>query len=156
MAHVREIHFYPGSMILVVFDIHQRGRIPLYTIEARGGPAGGGHDPRMQEIPTTAGRFIIGEIKPYRTRTWTWSQIAWGTPLRDDPRLGDVYFLNSGKWVSVKGDLKLSRNDIRQEYFDLWGRLEVPTTWSSTTSARSQFATSRISTITAFAMARSD
>jgi hypothetical protein len=104
-------------------------RTPLHVIEAWGGPEHGGHDPRMTPIPTTAGEFRIGAVNAYQTRTWAWSQIAWGTPLRDEPKLNDVFFLKSPMhWVSIK-TLGISRDDVRREYFELWGRLEVPRAW---------------------------
>jgi hypothetical protein len=126
MSSRREIHFFPKSKLLVVFAIQAKARVPLYAIDAWGGPEGGGHDPHMAPIPTTAGAYVIGAVRAYRTRTWTWSQIRWGTRLRDMPRLGDVLFQQDAKsWVSVKS-LGISRDEIRREYFELWGRLEVP------------------------------
>lgn len=129
MVESREIHFYPKTKVLVAFAVKGKARAMLHIIEAWGGPESGGHDPHMNPIPTTAGEYRIGAIKAYRTRTWTWSQIPWGTRLRDEPTLNDVFFQKSSiKWISVK-TLGISRDAIRREYFELWGRLEVPRIW---------------------------
>jgi hypothetical protein len=50
-----------------------------------------GTDPLMPERPTTAGRFVIGKIHAYRTPSWSFSQIPWGTKLRDMKAKGDVW-----------------------------------------------------------------
>ncbi|GAA3916142.1 hypothetical protein GCM10022277_08530 [Litoribacillus peritrichatus] len=39
----------------------------------------------MAEQPTTAGTFIIDKAHAYRTPTWAWSAIKWGTLLMDKP-----------------------------------------------------------------------
>jgi hypothetical protein len=130
MSRGKEIHFYPKDSLMVVLSLGKHAGVPLYVIDARGGPPTRGHDPRMAEIPTTSGRYIIGDIRAYRTKTWSWSQIAWGTPLRDAAAANDVLCqTHPGKWQSITTQYGISRIEIMNAYYDLWGRLEVPPTW---------------------------
>jgi hypothetical protein len=129
LGNPKEIHFFPKSRVLVIFSVSGTSRTPIQVIEAWGGPEHGGHDPRMTPVRTTAGEYRIGAINAYRTQTWPASQIAWGRLLRDEPKLDDVFFQRTlTNWVSVKS-LGISRDQIRREYFRLWGRLEVPKAW---------------------------
>lgn len=46
------------------------------------------------------------------------------------PGKNDVwYLLPSGQWGSVKNDIGISRNDIRNQYDKLYGTKKVPNTW---------------------------
>lgn len=70
----KELHFYPGQKKLVYFiDGCQKA-----TVEAWGGPANTVSESVMNATPTTSGRFVIHNIEPYRTNTWSWSKIKWG------------------------------------------------------------------------------
>ena len=101
-----ELHFYPGQNLLIVKDkLKVVGRF-----EAWGGPATLGSDPRMAEEPTWPGSYVIEKTQRYTTPTWPMSKIKWGTRLRDMPGQNDVYYeLPSGKWGSVKNDIKIQR-----------------------------------------------
>lgn len=110
-----ELHFYPGSKMLIVKEVVSGTEVELGRFNAVGGPVNLGSDPRMQEIPTTAGNYIIDSVSPYSTPTWSSSKIKWGTELRDMPDKGspDVWYkLRSGKWGSVLKDTKITRNQI--------------------------------------------
>ena len=121
-----ELHFYPGQKKII---IKEKGII-TGRYDAWGGPAGGGNDPHMNEIPTTSGIYIIHSVQPYRTSTWPMSAIKWGTKLKDMPSKKDIWYqLRSGKWGSVKAKVGASRDYIIQTYYDLYKKRMVPKTW---------------------------
>jgi hypothetical protein len=125
-----EIHFYPGSRKMAVFSVRDGRRSPLFLIPAVGGPSAGGTDERMPEQPTTAGRYVIGKIHAYRTPSWLFSQIPWGTKLKDMRARNDVWFQQSnGSWASIKENYKITRDEIQQEHFRLFADLRVPSSW---------------------------
>lgn len=120
-----ELHFYPGVHTLVLNSGKQR-----LQFEAWGGPASIGSDPYMPEEPTWPGQYIIHSTSPYRTPTWPASKLAWGTKLRDMPKINDVWYeLPSGKWGSVQKDVGFSRVEITKMYFQLYGKVTVPSFW---------------------------
>lgn len=124
----RELHFYPGSRLLVFLGYEDRRTVVLARADAMGGPEHPGTDPRMPEMPTTAGRYVIDRVKPYVTPTWVTSRIAWGTPLLD--RGTDVHYLvRSGVWGSLKKDFGFTPDQIRRTYYSLYGKLLIPKTW---------------------------
>lgn len=130
MTAVRELHFYPKNHALVVFDITAKGKVPVHRVDARGGPAAVGSDPRMAEIPTTAGTYVVEKIHAYRTPSWKFSQIKWGTKLRDMPKQNDVWYqLPSGSWASAKNNYAITRDEVRQQHFEYYGTLVVPPVW---------------------------
>lgn len=74
------LHFFPGQhkMIWVV-----NGVVKIRA-EAWGGTS---PDPLihyniMKPEKTTPGRYVIHSIAPYRTNTWKFSRISWGTPIK--------------------------------------------------------------------------
>lgn len=123
-----ELHFYPGQYLLAVLD--EKGLV-LARSEAKGGPRVKGHDPHMAEEPTTPGRYIIDRAEAYRTPTWAYSALKWGTPLQDrGATKDDVWYRTSGgQWGSIKRDYGIARDDILKQYFELYRRYEVPATW---------------------------
>jgi hypothetical protein len=93
-----------------------------------GGPATPGSDPQMQEIPTTTSIYIIDSVGPYTTSSWPASKLKWGTELKDMKK--DVWYkLKSGKWGSIKNDIGMTRNEVRDYNKALYGRYVVPKTW---------------------------
>ena len=121
-----ELHFYPGQKLLSV----KIGGVVKRYFEAWGGPSSRGRDPHMQEIPTTAGTYIIHSIHPYSTPSWAMSKIKWGVALKDMPHKKDVWYkLSNGKWGSVKNDVNISRDEIMDYYYRLYGRRLVPQKW---------------------------
>ncbi len=121
-----ELHFYPGQHLLIVLD---KGLL-LRRVDAQGGPAKMGSDPRMAEEPTWPGHYIIDKAYPYQTPTWPLSKIIWGTPLRDMPGKNDVWYeLKSGKWGSLKNDIGISRLEIIKLFYDLYKEMRVPPKW---------------------------
>lgn len=98
-AKTEELHFYPGSKIMVYLE----GNKVKAIAEAWGGPAtkqARRPDEKMAAGPTTAGEFVIDGLETYRTDSWQMSKIAWGTPIRgsrtDTRKL--EYLSPSGKW----------------------------------------------------------
>jgi hypothetical protein len=130
VAEPREIHFYPKSKILVVFEIQRGAKIQLHAIDAWGGPDKPIPSGTMAATPTTAGRYIIEKTHAYSTPTWPMSRIKWGTQLRDMPDKNDVWYaLPSGKWGSVKQLVGIERRDLRDLNQRLYGSQSVPSTW---------------------------
>ena len=74
------LHFYPGAKRIVWVV---RGKVVL-NAEAWGGQevADTVKWGQMRPHRTTAGRFVIHSFGPYKTRTWPWARIRWGTPLK--------------------------------------------------------------------------
>ena len=121
-----ELHFYPGQKLLVV----KEEGVPKMSFEAWGGPSSPGSDPQMQEIPTTAGTYVIHSVHSYSTPSWPMSKIKWGTRLQDIPSQKDVWYkLHSGKWGSVKKDIGIGRNELIDYYYKLYEKRMVPKSW---------------------------
>ncbi len=98
-AKTEEVHFYPGSKIMVYLEDNKVKAIA----EAWGGPRtkqARRPDEKMAAEPTAAGQFVIDGLETYRTDSWQMSKIAWGTPIRgsriDTRRI--EYLSSSGKW----------------------------------------------------------
>ncbi len=118
------LHFYPGIHILAVY----RDKKIIRRYAAWGGPEFGGSDPHMAEQPTRPGTYAIHSVQPYTTPTWSFSKIKWGTPLRERP--DDVWYqLSSGKWGSIKKDIGLTKDRLKSEYFRLYKKHIIPSTW---------------------------
>jgi len=51
---------------------------------------------------TTPGTYVVESFGPYQTKTWQWSRLAWGTPLRVEAD-GRLLFRESrtGEWRSA-------------------------------------------------------
>ena len=99
-AHRRSqgvLHFFPGTKTLIWVV---PGMAPVVA------PAVGGEEPKpgdsvddvMTPHRTTPGSFVIHSYRPYHTKTWQLSRIAWGTALKAEgsPRKREVYFRSGG------------------------------------------------------------
>ncbi|WP_417362074.1 L,D-transpeptidase family protein [Gallaecimonas pentaromativorans] len=123
-----ELHFYPGQNLLVVLKSNK----PVAKFEAMGGPEKIGEDPRMAEEPTWPGKYIIEKVEAYRTPTWRYSKLAWGTKLKPTPGKTDVWYqLKSGKWGSLNqlfglNDTQSLVKSLNKQYY---GKSEIPATW---------------------------
>lgn len=122
-----ELHFFPGQHLLLVKEKNS----VIERAEAKGGPSEVGNDPRMPEEPTWSGEYRIGRSEAYRTPSWQWSRIEWGTPLQDKGAMqNDVWYRTAGgRWASATKDHEISRSDIIMQNFQLYGKTEVPLTW---------------------------
>jgi hypothetical protein len=124
MSETKVLDFYPGEKRLV-FLVKEH---VVVDIEAWGGPEHTVHSPMMNMRPTTPGHYIIHSVGPYRTNTWPLSKIRWGTRLRDTSF--DVLFEeNPGRWSSVQKKTGLSRAQVIDSYFRLYGEYRVPDRW---------------------------
>lgn len=120
----KELHFYPGQKLLLLM---RDGKVVLRS-EAWGGPAARVQSENMDATPTTPGRYLIYREEAYITRTWVWSSIRWGTKLQD--KLTDVWYqLNVNTWASLKKDKGISRQDVIDQNFRLYGQKRVPDSW---------------------------
>ena len=75
---------------------------PIASVPARGGPWKSKADPNNPghtADPTKPGTFTLAAGKPIVTSAWKFSQLADGTPIRDNGT--DVEFERNGKWVST-------------------------------------------------------
>lgn len=120
----KELHFYPGQKLLLLL---RAGKVVLRS-EAWGGPSARVQDATMDATPTTPGRYLIYREEAYITRTWPWSSIRWGTKLQD--KLSDVWYqLNVNTWASLQKDKGISRQDVIDQNFRLYGQKRVPDSW---------------------------
>ena len=107
----------------------------IATYSGVGGPAKPDlSDPQHPATPTRAGRFLITSIGPHATMqtgagTRLWSAVAWGTPLRLDPK-GVVQIKLPGKewqrltslpaWRHLDHDQARVASDIENRNLLLW------------------------------------
>lgn len=121
-----ELHFYPGQHLLAL----KQDKTIKFRFEAWGGPATVVAAPNMAEEPTWPGTYIIHSTQAYTTPTWGWSKIKWGTPLQDRKDIDDIYYqLPSKKWASLKSDLGITRDQVRNLHFMYYKNLIVPAKW---------------------------
>jgi hypothetical protein len=120
-----EIHFYPGQHLLIV----RNKRAIIGRFEAWGGPSSIVlHPGAMQEEPTWPGRYVIERAEAYRTPSWERAKIKWGTRLKDT-KTDVMYQLPSGAWGSLSKDFNISRAQVQEWNFDLYGLKVIPATW---------------------------
>lgn len=127
----KELHFFPGEKLLLwVVDAKVEVRA-----EAWGGepPQPGVQYNVMAPRRTTPGRYVIHSYEPYRTKTWVYSQIAWGTPIAKGPNDTILHPAAPGqapsKVLTDKQGNPLSAKEIEQEHFTIFGRSGFPHTW---------------------------
>jgi hypothetical protein len=149
MASALELHFYPGHFpptltsimgtgaqegpgLLLLLD----GKKVLFRGQAYGGPSERVPVPGAPEYtPTPAGTFVLMDPAPYKTRTWKFSEIAWGTKLKRNPRNpNDVQYLvriQMGReiWGSLLSDFSITADDIETYHRVLYGVAMVPRKW---------------------------
>ena len=145
-AKAEAVHFYPSDRLLVYFV---DGKLKLHA-GARGGPAHKkprARDESMAAEPTDAGEFVIDGFETYRTDSWPWSKIPWGTPIRPSrTHAGKIeYKSSSGTWRPLTiwiteylrgpGDKErrvrtlVDAKMVRGRYEDLYKRHGFPDKW---------------------------
>jgi hypothetical protein len=126
----KSLHFYPGEKQLlwvVGGDVEIRA-------EAWGGenPKPNEVDPVMKPRRTTAGTFIIHTYAPYRTKTWAWSNVRWGTPIKPGPN-NTVLYLNLATrvWTTMKDrhGNEFTQDEVLKAHWGNYGKTAFPTTW---------------------------
>jgi hypothetical protein len=115
-----QLHFFqgPGRLLWVL------GQQILVDIEAWGGERAIPHvhyDTMAPRI-TTAGTYVVQSYGPYQTKTWQWSRLAWGTPLRVE---GDSRLLyqdvRTGGWRSVEEVIpEITLAEVRERFLALY------------------------------------
>ncbi len=128
-AKRKELHFFPGPRQLIWLV---NGVVELKA-EAWGGekPVPGRHYDVMPPRQTTPGNYVVHSYAPYRTKTWAWSKIPWGTRLSTGYDKGEEkVFYETGQlsqpWKPVEG---ISKSDIESNHYGLYGTYKVPETW---------------------------
>ncbi|XXY52619.1 DUF4157 domain-containing protein [Sorangium sp. So ce269] len=119
------LHFFPGQQLLVYI----KGGKAVAQYPARGGPPASKPGGALPADPTTEGEFLLLKEEAYRTQTWKWSRIAWGTQIKDTG--SDVqYRLKRDKetWASV-ADYGFTRDEILKRHQALYGTQVIPSTW---------------------------
>jgi hypothetical protein len=124
-----QIHFFPTPKSL----IWTVGKKIMLEVEAWGGIKGVRHhhfphdpvDSGMRPRPTTPGSYVISGWGPYRTRSWDFSRIRWGTELRlDETRQHLLYKTDtlSQPWRPVESIIPLATLAyVRRLFSDTWG-----------------------------------
>jgi hypothetical protein len=127
----KELHFFPGQKkILWVI-----GGSPSVTVEAWGGEQ---PDPKikygiMKPRKTTLGKYVIYSVAAYRTNTWPYSRITWGTSIRLSSD-GEKVLYKTGNlkqpWKPITDLIRDSTPDaIRGYYYQLYGEYKIPDRW---------------------------
>jgi hypothetical protein len=120
---VKELHFYPGEHALL-WMVNGKAEI---RAKAWGGEE---PDPKknyevMAPRPTTPGRYVVYSYAPYRTNTWAFSKIVWGTRLSVDPSGKQVMYATGNAkqpWANVENKIPgLTPKVIRAQYTALYG-----------------------------------
>jgi hypothetical protein len=115
-----QLHFFqgPGRLLWIL------GKQILVDVEAWGGERAVPHvhyDTMAPRI-TTAGTYVVDSFGPYQTKTWQWSRLAWGTPLRveaDDRLL--YYDARTEQWRRVHEVIpEVTLADIRERFLALY------------------------------------
>lgn len=99
--------------------------------DAVGGPATSSKDRQGNEQgPTENGTYVVAGAWPHQGSALykDWSTIPWGAPLREEPD-GSISVKMKGKWQPTSKFSRVSRADIIDEYFRLYGKNEVPKKW---------------------------
>jgi hypothetical protein len=115
------LHFYPGdeSRTLVVMQ----GDQVLDSYGMRGGPEKTRTDDRpanatrMNFSPTPAGRYRIAGMGRHTTAAWKYSQIPWGSAIREQD--GVIQFQKSpgGSWFDATGEKSVFRDRPKDVQF---------------------------------------
>jgi len=119
----KELHFYPGEHKLI-WVVNGKAAI---RAEAWGGeePVAGVKYSIMKPRPTTPGRYVIYSYAPYRTNTWPWSKIVWGTKLGLDPTGKHVVYetgIRTNPWSKVENKIPgVTLAAIKHQYYVLYG-----------------------------------
>jgi hypothetical protein len=122
-AKKKELHFYPKRHLM----LWQVDGAVVAGAEAWGGeqPDPKIHYDVMKPRPTTPGRYVIHSYEPYRTSTWPWSKIRWGTKLTISATGDDVLYetgLAPRPWKRVQDAIPgISKTVIQRAYFELYG-----------------------------------
>lgn len=120
-----QLHFYPRAKRLLCVA----GTSVVAGAEAWGGraPSRGEGDPTMAPQHSTPGTYVIGWRGPYVTRTWPWSRIGWGTPLRVSPDGRHLLYKTgagpgASSWRRVDREIPAATLDaVKREYHALYG-----------------------------------
>jgi hypothetical protein len=90
----RALQFLTVAKVLFYLDFSSGPIRPrtLLRVPAWGGPARPKSNGPMVANPTPPGRYIIYGVETYRTQTWPYSRIPWGTRLLDKPELKDIWY----------------------------------------------------------------
>ncbi|MDD1619926.1 MAG: hypothetical protein LUQ11_00480 [Methylococcaceae bacterium] len=125
----QELHFYPGARQLI-WLVNDEVKVKA---EAWGGesPIPGFTYSVMPPRQTTPGKYVIHSYAPYRTKTWIWSTIAWGTRISVSFDKGEEkVFYETGQlsqpWKPVEG---ITKAQIESNHLALYGTYKVPETW---------------------------
>ncbi len=134
----RALQFLTVAKVLFYLDFSSGPIRPrtLLRVPAWGGPARPKSNGPMVANPTPPGRYIIYGVETYRTQTWPYSRIPWGTRLLDKPELKDIWYeFRPNQWASLTKDWStwgygtLTREDIINDHYQLYGQKSVPATW---------------------------
>jgi len=82
-----------------------------------------------QAGPTDKGEYVIAYCAKHSSPRMyrTWSNIRWGTPLRERKGILEVYI--NGKWQALKNFTSATKTDIQDYHQQLYGSWKVPKTW---------------------------
>ncbi|HEY4187652.1 MAG TPA: hypothetical protein VGP07_21420 [Polyangia bacterium] len=122
-----QLHFFQGAKHL----LWVLGRQIVVDVEAWGGESAVPHVHYDTMAPrvTTAGAYIVESYAPYLTKTWQWSRLPWGTPLRVDGENQQLFFreVTGGAWRKLAEVIpEITLGDVRDRFVALYGDGEGP------------------------------
>jgi L,D-transpeptidase catalytic domain len=125
------LHFFPSQkkMMWVI-----NGSSTM-TVEAWGGEP---PDPKikygiMKPRKTTPGKYVIYSVAAYRTKTWPFSRITWGTSIKLSSDGKKVLYKTgqlSQPWKPIDELIPgASPGTVRKFYYELYGEDKIPDRW---------------------------
>lgn len=101
--------------------------VTVEIYDAIGGPIK--YDKNTQAGPTNAGKFLVDRCEQHRsTRTYRdWSNVRWGAPLKEEA--GRLMVQIDGKWLPLSVFTDVTKAEIEEYHFELFGKREVPSNW---------------------------
>jgi hypothetical protein len=125
------LHFFPGQKAI----IWAVNGVVKFRAEAWGeqAPISGANYGIMRPRQTTPGKYVIHSAAPYHTKTWPFSHIQWGTPIKLSSDLAHVVYQtgnHTNPWKNVDIDIPgLTPEVIKSSYNQLYGEWKIPGRW---------------------------
>ena len=83
----------------------------------------------FQAGPTDVGEYVIAYCGRHSSDRYpNWSRIPWGARLKEE-RNGKLYVFYEGRWTLLNAITPVTRQQIVEYHYSLYGKSTVPSTW---------------------------